>query len=132
MRIVITEWALDAYTEMVGRDFTEEEYWSVLRPDIERLHRYPVDPFFKHDKSWGPAQLAAGADIPAGFKMKWHNIGPGLIQLRLCVAIIKDEAWLCHAYSKTSPKQDFRKGLQLFDRIDTIRDGRAVVKGEIP
>lgn len=132
MRILITEWALDAYLEMVERDFTEAEYWTILRPDIERLRDYPTDPFFQLEKRWSPAQTGRGADVESGFKMKWHNLGPGKIQLRLCVAIIGDEAWLCHAYSKTDPRLDHRNGVKLVDRIQSIRDGHAVIRGEIP
>lgn len=82
MRILITDWALDADAGMVGRDFTEKEYRGVLRPDIARLHRRDADPRFKDARFWGPAQSGPACNVPDGFKMKWHNIGPGLIQLR--------------------------------------------------
>lgn len=55
MRILITEWALDAYAEMVGRDFSKDEYWKVVRPDILRLHQRTTDPRFRDDQFWGPA-----------------------------------------------------------------------------
>ena len=38
MDIVITEWALDSYIQLLGSgQFTRQQYWSILRPDVEKL-----------------------------------------------------------------------------------------------
>jgi hypothetical protein len=129
MRVLITDWALDAYAEMVGRDFSEEEYWAVLRPDILRLYARTTDIAFNDAHFWGPAQSGPSRNVPDGFKMKWRNIGSGRVQLRLCVALVEGNAWLCDAYSKTDPRQDYRMGVRLIDRIQSVRDGDVVVRG---
>lgn len=69
--------------------------------------------------------------IPKGFKMKWHNVGTGNIQLRLCVALVGQDAWLCHGYAKTSPQGDLREAAKLKERIRLIENGRVAIKGVI-
>ena len=32
--------------------------------------------------------------------MKWHNVGNGKFQLRLCIAIVNNECFVCRAYCK--------------------------------
>jgi hypothetical protein len=44
--------------------------------------------------------------ISNGFKMKWHHIGSGQIQLRLSVAMLSSQAILCQAYVKHNEKED--------------------------
>ncbi len=94
-RIIITEWAFDSYLELSGTNaFSSDEYWEVIRPDVERLQKYPKDSKFENSKFWSIATLN-GERLSHGFKMKWHNIGAGAVQLRLCVALLDDSAFLC-------------------------------------
>ena len=44
--------------------------------------------------------------ISNGFKMKWHHIGSGQIQLRLSIAMISSQAILCQGYIKHNEKED--------------------------
>jgi hypothetical protein len=55
--------------------------------------------------------------------MKWHNFGNGNVQLRLCVGLVRGDAYLCHAYVKTSPAQDKRMAGSLKDKLSMIRSG---------
>src|SRR5262245_1681889 len=88
MKIVITEWGLDSYLDLLGNHvFDRSDYTQVLRPDVKRLLNYPGDPKFGVSTFWGPAESPRGI-VADGFKMKWHNLGPGRVQLRLCVAIV--------------------------------------------
>ena len=78
MEIVITDWALQSYLDLVGT-FTKKEYKEILRPDAELLKVYPHDPKFSQDKFWGPCKDRAKKTIRHGYKMKWHNIGSGRV-----------------------------------------------------
>lgn len=129
MRILITEWALASYTELLNESFSKDDYWNILRPDILKLRHYPTDDF-KDSHFWGPAQSNANSNVLDGWKMKWHNIGPGRIQLRLGVAIIKHDVFICHGWSKTRP-QDYREGLMLENRIEHIKEGNYILRGEL-
>jgi hypothetical protein len=61
MEIVITEWALDSYLNLVAQQaFTAQEYKMVIRPDVERLKTYPSDPKFQSHKFWSQAQDPRG------------------------------------------------------------------------
>ena len=64
--------------------------------------------------------------------MKWHNFGNGNVQLRLCVALVDGDAYLCHAYVKTSPAQDRRRAASLKHKILLIQRGHHVERGELP
>lgn len=132
MDIVITEWALESYLNLRHEDvFSEVEYWTVLRPDVELLK----DGFpFKHEqfqnpKFWGPAKGKDGKVIQGGYKMKWHNIGNGRVQLRLLVVLQEEKAFLCQAYVKSSDKKDFREMAKLKIYIHDIVSGRFVMRG---
>lgn len=131
MRILITEWGWESYGEMVGDQFSKAEYWQTLRPDIERLFALSSDAKFRDSKFWGPAESAANKPVSDGYKMKWHNMGSGRIQLRLGVVLIGPTAWLCHAWSKTKDAEDQRQCMALRHRITLIRAGQARIKGEI-
>lgn len=111
--------------------FTDQDYWKVLRPDVELLHSYPADAKFGNSKFWGPATDRTGKTIQHGFKMKWHNLGPGKVQLRLGVAIYSGSAYLCHAYVKSSDKVDKRKMATLKHRIRQISLGQFTQRGTI-
>ena len=133
MRIVITGWALDSYLELLhGGVIDRDLYRETLRPDCQRLRNLQTDPKFKDPHFWGPAIDRQQKKIASGFKMKWHNIGNGSVQLRLCVALVGGDAYLCHAYVKTSPQQDRRKAALLKNRVQLIQQGTYDLRGELP
>jgi hypothetical protein len=103
MRIVITDWALQSYLELLGT-FSDEEYRNVLRPDAKLLEVYPEHPKFDNKKFWGPCKDRAKVVIHSGYKMKWHNIGCGRVQLRLLIVTTCDTAYLCNAYIKMAKR----------------------------
>ena len=132
MRIHITGWALKSYLNLLHQGtFSKEHYRAVLRPDALRLLSWPDEPGFREPRFWGPAMDRGKKPIPNGFKMKWHNFGNSNVQLRLCVAIIDTDAYLCHAYVKNSPQQDLRESAKLEDRIGLILAGRHQSLGEL-
>ena len=63
--------------------------------------------------------------------MKWHNIGDGLIQLRLTVGMLGSEFYLCEAYIKTDDKVDRRKLAKFKGYLDLIRQGRYTYRGTL-
>lgn len=62
-----------------------------------------------------------------GYKMKWHNIGSGRVQLRLAVALIDRRAFLCNWYVK----RDKKAVLKLKAKIQKIRENNFVERGII-
>jgi hypothetical protein len=135
--VVITDWALQSYLDLVHRAvFSKQEYWTVLRPDVERLKRYPIDANFGLSNFWSQATIR-GVRIPYGFKMKWHNVGPGQVQLRLTVAMfpgtgmLPGSAVLCSAYVKSSKATEARELAKFKDRIKRILSGQYVQRGVI-
>ena len=95
MEIVITSWALDSYLDLKHRQvFTDQEYKTKIRPDVLLLKNYPTEIKFQNSKFWSQATDRSNNRIPDGFKMKWHQVGSGKIQLRLPVGIFS-EALLC-------------------------------------
>ena len=51
MKIIITQWALDAYLELKHANvFSQAYYQEQLRPDALRLKNYPDDPKFANGK----------------------------------------------------------------------------------
>lgn len=98
MSIIITQWALDSYLNLVSdRVFSPEEYRSVIRPDVMLLNEFPQHPKFRQGKFWSGTQDLSGKPIANGFKMKWHQIGTGLVQLRATVGVFDNEFFLCEA-----------------------------------
>ena len=133
MQIIITEWALQSYLDLVHTGTVPHaEYKSILRPDVRKLQAYPTDVAFSNGKFWGPATDRSGNSVPDGYKMKWHNLGPGRVQLRLAVAMLGVRAFLCRAYVKTSSAQDKREAAKLKDHIRDIHLGRHQVRGVLP
>lgn len=130
MEIVITDWALQSYLELYGT-FTLVEYVETIRPDAELLRDYPRPPKFNNDKFWGPCKDKSGKLIHPGYKMKWHNIGHGRVQLRLLIVIINNIAYLCNAYVKDNEKTDFREMAKLKIKIQLIREGRFTFRGRL-
>src|ERR1700733_4585035 len=130
MEIVITDWALQSYLELNGV-FSVKEYREALRPDAQLLRDYPRHPKFGNDKFWGPCKDKSGKIIRRGYKMKWHNIVPGGIQLRLLVALANDTAYLCNAYVKDNENTDFREMAKLKIKIQLIYEGRFTFRGRL-
>ncbi len=136
--IVITEWALDSYLDLKHRQvFDDPFYGQTIRPDVELLSQYPNAAKFSVGRFWGPATDKAGNQIPDGFKMKWRQVGAGLVQLRLCVAITRApadssaRAYLCRAYVKSSGKVDKREAAKLKRHINLIHQGQYVYRGKL-
>ncbi len=92
-------------------------------------------PKFGNDKFWGPATFK-GQIIKYGHKMKWHNIGPGRNQLRLCVVIAETElsgkkkqrAFLCTSYIKDNSAEK-REMARLKIKIRKVLDGTYQYRG---
>ena len=63
--VVITEWALDAYLELLHAGvFSKVEYVREIRPDVELLASWPTHPRFASPKFWSIATDKAGRAIP--------------------------------------------------------------------
>jgi hypothetical protein len=92
--------------------------------------KYPQDEKFTISKFWGPATINSQV-IEHGFKMKWHNVGSGKVQLRLAVAIIQKKAVLCQGYVKTDEKTDKREMLKFKMRIQRILEKNYKVVGDL-
>ena len=132
MDVIITEWALNSYLELKSKtSFTENEYRKIIRPDVLRLGTYPEDPKFKQGKFWSIAQDQAGLSITNGYKMKWHQIGNGCVQLRLTVGILKNECLLCKAYVKKAKKIEKRKLAMFKVYLQLIRNNRYIFRGKL-
>lgn len=132
MDVFITDWSLNTYLELKHkRAFTDLEYRSLLRPDAEKLKYYPHDQKFQHNVGWGPAQEKGGVNLRHGFKLKWHNIGSGKVQLRVAVAIVGSMAFLCRGYVKSSDAVDKREIARLKKHINRICLGRINLKGKL-
>lgn len=107
MDIIITQWALDAYLDTKHKNvFSNGYYTSVLRPNVEKLKNYPHDSEFGNPKFWSVATLSTTV-IQNGYKMKWHQVGNGKVQLRLPVYLMKN-AFLCNGYIKRDEKFEKR------------------------
>lgn len=130
MEVVITHWALESYLDLY-KVFTREEYQQMLRPDAELLKEYPHHPKFDNDKFWGPCKDKGGKIIRQGYKMKWHNVGNGHVQLRLLVVIVHEAAYLCNAYVKNNESTDFREMAKLKAKIQLINEGKFTFRGRL-
>ncbi len=131
MEIVITAWALDSYLDMKHKNvFTNQEYKTKFRPDVLHLKNYPTDPQLKNSKLWSLATDRSGNNIPDGYKMKWHNVGSGKVQLRLPVGVFS-EAFLCEAYVKGNPKHEQRMLARFKTYLELIRLSRYTESGRL-
>ncbi len=131
MDIVITKWALDSYLDLFHQKyFTKQEYKERLRPDVLLLKDYPSPVKFNQPKFWSVAQDASGKIISDAFKMKWHQVGNGNVQLRLPVGMF-DEIFLCEAYVKANTKQEKRKLFKLKTHLQLIRENKHTVCGRL-
>jgi hypothetical protein len=134
MEVIITEWGLQSYIDLKSRGiFNDRDYKMILRPDAELLKTDdPFDlnhPKFSNPKFWGPA-IFRGNVLRNGYKMKWHNIGPGRVQLRLCVVFSRNQAYLCNAYVKDD-KSEAREMARLKIKIQKVEDGTYVYRGNL-
>jgi hypothetical protein len=134
MKVIITEWALESYLNLRhSHAFTVDEYKKIIRPDVERLKsKLPwSDPKFQNGKFWSKARDKNGNVIPDAFKMKWHNMGDGRVQLRLLVVFHAGDALLCQAYVKSTPQLDYREAAKLKIHMKKIYEGCFVTRGQI-
>lgn len=130
MEIVITDWALQSYLNL-KHCFTDSDYENILRPDAELLKIYPNHPRFNNYKFWGPCKEKSGKIIHGSYKMKWHNIGPGGVQLRLLIAILENRAYLCNAYVKDNVSTDFREMAKMKVKVQLINAGQYTFLGRL-
>lgn len=142
MEVIITDWALQSYMELKREAaFSDNDYVNTLRPDAELLKTDdPFDlnhPKFSNSKFWGPATYK-NQTIKYGFKMKWHNIGAGRNQLRLCVVIARTDfekgtekrSFLCTSYLKDTNREK-REMVRLKIKIKKILDGTFIYRGRL-
>lgn len=132
MDIVITEWGFQSYLDLKHSNvFTRDDYKNTIRPDVELLKAGFPSPHAKmaNAKFWSQTTDRSGVRLDDGYKMKWHNMGPGNVQLRLLVALLNNKAYLCDAYVKTSDKLDKRMVAKLKMRIRDISQGTFVQRG---
>jgi len=123
MDVVITSWALNSLLDLKKqRVFTDQEYWKELRPDALLLNNYPNNTKFNNDKFWSSTKDGKGNPIRHGYKMKWHQIGTGKVQLRLPVGLFK-QAFLCEAYVKSNEKIEKRKLAKFKAHLQMIQSG---------
>ncbi len=134
MDVNITSWALDSYMDLKSQNiFSDQEYKEILRPNVELLKAgLPLEyEKFKQDKFWGPVTDMSGLAVKGAYKMKWHNIGPGRVQLRLLIGIVHDAAWLCEAFVKSSDKIDKRFAAKMKIRMKDLNEGNVILRGRI-
>lgn len=132
LNIIITSWALDSYLNLTHQNqFAPADYKETIRPDVLLLKSFATTPSpkFSNSKFWSPADLY-GVPIRGAFKMKWHNLGPNSIQLRLQVGFIKD-AFLLAAYVKKGPKMEARQAAKLKTRLELIKSGQYIECGRL-
>lgn len=125
MEVVITQWALNSYLELKhNHTISEADYKRTIRPDVLLIKNYPSESKFQNGKFWSMATFS-GNLIPHGYKMKWHNLGHGKVQLRLPVGMgLTLEGILCEAYVKENPKQEQRKLARFKTHLQLIRNGQ--------
>jgi len=131
MEIINTEWGLNSYLELKSkRVFTDSEFRQVLKPDVMLLQNFPHHEKFNQNRFWSPAEDRNGKIIPDCYKMKWHQIGNGRVQLRLTVMITNYVCYLCEAYVKDNEKTEKRMLAKLKVYAELIRRGQYIVCGK--
>ncbi|HQZ87786.1 MAG TPA: hypothetical protein PLL67_03375 [Gammaproteobacteria bacterium] len=132
MEIIITQWALDSYLNLKSEHvFNSDEYLKVIRPDVMLLKKFPHNPKFGQGKFWSAAQESNGQVITNGYKMKWHQVGSGRVQLRLTVGIIDNKCFLCEAYVKHNEKHDKRQLARFQAVMQLIRQNHYTMRGRL-
>ena len=127
MELILTSWALNSYLELLGNHtFSKEEFFGIIKPDVLLLKDGFPSPHekFKLPKFWGPATTKEGK-IQNAYKMKWHNMGEGKVQLRLCVVILNHSIYVCNGYVKDD-KSDAREMAKLKGKVVRIKEGNFV------
>lgn len=131
MEIIITQWALNSYLDLTTqRVFGKNEYQHQIRPDVLLLKKYPNYIKFKQPKFWSIAQSANGQLIADGFKMKWHQMGQGKVQLRLPIGLL-NKAFLCQAYVKQHSKYELRQLAKFKTHLQLIRQKQYIDCGRL-
>ena len=69
--------------------------------------------------------------IANGYKIKWHQMGTGLVQLRLTIGIFEDECFLCEAYVKSNANMEYRKLENFRHYLKSIRDKQYLKRGRL-
>lgn len=135
--VIITEWALDSYLNLKhAQVFTDHEYWTVLRPDVKLLRAgIPSShPKFANPKFWGPAKQG-NVVLGNAYKMKWHQIGPGKVQLRLPVTAGRQagvpSAFLCECYEKRNASYEQRMMAKFKRHMNLIALNRYTYRGAL-
>lgn len=122
--VIITQWALDAYLNLKhNRVFHNNEFENTIKPDVLLLKQYPNHPKFSNGKFWSVANDKNSKSISHGYKMKWHQVGDGKVQLRLPIALF-DQCFLCEAYVKSNDKVDKRKLAKFKTHLQLIMQGQ--------
>jgi hypothetical protein len=130
VKIILTQWALDAYLELKHNNvFTQKYYEEQLRPDALLLTNYPDDSKFDNGKFWSVAKFNNHL-IPNGYKMKWHQVGNGFVQLRLPITILNN-AYLCQGYVKRDEKTEKRMLAKFKTHQQLIQEGCYIKCGEL-
>ena len=130
MDIYITQWALDSYLDLKHQGVIDRNFYkSTLRPDVLLLANYPASPKFNNGKFWSKATMGSVV-VSDGYKMKWHQVGNGQVQLRLTVCQ-QGGFHLCQAYVKLNSAQDRREIAKLKTRIQLILQGQYTVCGRL-
>jgi hypothetical protein len=93
------------------------------------LQDFPNNGKFSQNKFWSPAVDRSGKIITDCYKMKWHQIRNGHVQLRLTVIIRGNESFLCEAYVKENEKTEKRNLARLKTYAELIRKGQYTVCG---
>jgi hypothetical protein len=123
----------NSYLDLKHRNvFSPVEYKTVIRPDVLLLREGLPSPHakFANNKFWSPAELKNQV-LPGGFKMKWHNIGPGKVQLRLPVMQGGQEVFLCESYVKENASQEERRLAKFKSHMNLVAQGRYVRRGTL-
>lgn len=129
MEVINTHWAVESSLKLIeSRVFSKKEYNEIVRPDVLLLKHFPRHEKFANSKFWGLATVR-GQIIKHGFKMKWHNIGNGKVQLRLAVAIMNQKAFLCQWYVKRDEKTDQRELNKFKIKIQKITENNYEDRG---
>jgi hypothetical protein len=63
--------------------------------------------------------------------MKWHQLGNGNVQLRLPVAVLRQQSFLSEAYVKSNDKFDKRMMARFKTHIQLIQQNQFITRGVI-
>jgi hypothetical protein len=131
VEIVLTAWALDSYLDLKHANvFSASDYKTTIRPDVLLLKKYPKDPKFQNSKFFSFATDGMKNRIVDGYKMKWHKMGSGLVQLRAPIGLFAD-AYLCQAYVKKDAKLERRMMAKFKTHLQLIRQNQFIECGRL-